>query len=117
MSNHSRVYVYFWFLTASDIHVNVDLYNREIERIRKDRDELSKIENSKSRRAREGERLKTLEQKMSLEFTRQRDHVSRVLALFEEAKESFFSKNNTAGKPSFSQRKHNLLFQIRKATK
>jgi THO complex subunit 2 len=91
-----RVYTSFWLLSASDIHVNVDLYNREIERVRKERDDLPKADMSKTRRAREDERLKTLEQKLSQELSRQQEHVKRVEALVTEKKEFYFAKTGTS---------------------
>lgn len=47
---------------------------------------------SKTRRAKEEEQLRTLEKKLSDELKRQTEHVERVLAILKLEKESLFSE-------------------------
>lgn len=72
--------------------MSTDLYDREIERVRKESADLSKSDLSKSRKLREKERLKSLEQKLDQELSRQTQHVARVRTLLTKYKEDFFAK-------------------------
>jgi septal ring factor EnvC (AmiA/AmiB activator) len=79
-------------LSVNDIQVSSDLYKREIERVGKEIADLSKLDLSKSRKLREKERLKALEQKLSQELNRQTEHVTRVRTLLTKYKEELFAK-------------------------
>lgn len=79
-------------MSVNDIQVSSDLYKREIERVGKEMAELSKSDLSKSRKLREKERLKALEQKLSQELNRQTEHVLRVRTLLMKYKEDLFAK-------------------------
>ncbi|PAV81790.1 hypothetical protein WR25_19360 [Diploscapter pachys] len=75
----SRQMAIFWMLNLYDIEVPVAAYERTLEAVRKQlKDVTDNIDMSKSKRAKEEERLKSLEAKLKDEQKRQTEHVARI---------------------------------------
>ncbi|KAE9418848.1 hypothetical protein Angca_009251 [Angiostrongylus cantonensis] len=86
-----RLLVVFWILSSYDIEVPTMAYERAIENIRRQMKEVADSPvTSKSKRAKEEERLRSLENKLKEEEKRQAEHVSRIRAWFNSVKDDLF---------------------------
>ncbi|KAJ1363788.1 hypothetical protein KIN20_023725 [Parelaphostrongylus tenuis] len=86
-----RLLVVFWVLSSYDIEVPTMAYERAIENIRRQMKEVADSPiTSKSKRLKEEERLRSLENKLKEEEKRQAEHVARVRAWFNSVKDDLF---------------------------
>ncbi|KAI6227391.1 THO complex subunit 2 [Aphelenchoides fujianensis] len=92
-----HVYAIFWL----DIYVPTELYEKEIERVRREAAEAPKSsDHSKSRRTKDDDRSRA-EQKLSSEFSRQKEHVKRSKEFLIHVKDQLFAQSTTCKPLSF----------------
>nr|CDJ88670.1 THO complex subunit 2-like [Haemonchus contortus] len=99
-----RLFVVFWILSSYDIEVPTAAYERAIENIRRQMKEAADSPiMSKSKRMKEDERLRGLENKLRDEEKRQAEHVARIRAWFNSVKDDLFEAGRGQQTSSFIQ--------------
>lgn len=99
-----RLFVVFWMLSSYDIEVPTAAYERAIDAIRRQMKEVAESPMmSKSKRAKEDERLRAMESKLRDEEKRQAEHVARIRAWFHSVKDDLFEAGRGQQTSSFIQ--------------
>uniref|UniRef100_A0A914HDU3 THO complex subunit 2 n=1 Tax=Globodera rostochiensis TaxID=31243 RepID=A0A914HDU3_GLORO len=93
----SRMHTIFWLLSVNDLLAPLTAYERGIDKCRKEmtdlqtNNETSSVRGATRRTAKDEERLKGLEQKLSDEMRRQTEHVKRIKEILVAEKDTFFA--------------------------
>ncbi|CAJ0916857.1 unnamed protein product, partial [Mesorhabditis belari] len=84
-----RTFCMFWLLSRYDLEVPTNAYEREIEKIRRQRNDLGNNYEARARR-KEEERLKSVESKLNEELKSQKEHVERMHMALVAMKDDIF---------------------------
>ncbi|WKX98690.1 hypothetical protein Q1695_013961 [Nippostrongylus brasiliensis] len=99
-----RLFVVFWVLSSYDIEVPSAAYERAVDGIRRQIKEIADSPvMSKSKRSKEEERLRSLENKLRDEEKRQVEHVARIRAWLNSVREDLFEGKRVQQTSSFIQ--------------
>lgn len=89
----------FWLFSASDLSVSAEGYQRELDKLERQISSLGdQSEMSKKRAQKEEERLRTAQQKLNSELSRQQEHVARLRSLLLTMKEELFANGRLHGR-------------------
>lgn len=90
-----KLFVIFWTLSMSDIEVPVNCYDREIQRLKTNLSELSKLPDDEPKRRKERDRCNSLIQKLKQEQADQIEHASYVKMYLESERNNLFCESHS----------------------
>lgn len=90
-----KLFVIFWTLSMSDIEVPVNCYDREIQRLKANLSEISKLPDEDPKRRKEKDRCNNLIQKLKQEQADQIEHANYVKMYLESEKNNLFRESHS----------------------